>query len=119
RGAAVPQVGGAGRGVDEQPRPGAVLVLLAPLSEPAADVLRVDLERVADVLEGEEPDAIRGRDPFARLLVHLAAARIPRVRVLLVAVDRVLEDGQHEESLALEPALRSEEHTSELQSRVD
>jgi len=30
------------------------------------------------------------------------------VRVLLVAVDRVLEDGQHEEALALEPALATE-----------
>jgi hypothetical protein len=47
-------------------------------------------------------------DPLARLLVHLPAARIPRMRVLLVAVDRVLQDCEHEETLALEPALAPE-----------
>src|SRR5207249_6238116 len=102
------QVGGRGLVRDDHPRPAPLLVLLAPFPEPTAHVLRVDLERVADVLEGEEPDAIRGRDPLARLIVHLAAARVPRVRVLLVAVDRVLEDRQHEEALALEPSLPAE-----------
>src|SRR5206468_10514562 len=47
------QVGGRGFVRDDHPRRAPLLVLLAPLLEPAAHVLRVDLERVADVPEGE------------------------------------------------------------------
>src|SRR5690242_14622899 len=102
------QISGRDLGRDEHPRTPAVLILLAPLSEAAADVLRVDLERVADVLEGEEPGAIFRADPLARLVVHLAPAWIPGVRVLLVTVDGILEDGQHEKALALESAFAPE-----------
>src|SRR5205814_4888727 len=83
-------------------------ILLLPLPEPAADVLRVDLQGVADILEREEPGPILGRDPLARLVEDLLATRLPRVRVLLVAVDRVLEHGEHQEPLALETALAAE-----------
>src|SRR4029450_422303 len=85
-----------------------VLSLCAPLAQAAADILGADLEGVADVLEGEQPAPIAGRDPLARLVEHLPAARISRMRVLLVAVDRVLEHRQHEKALALEPALPAE-----------
>src|SRR5205814_898788 len=55
--------------------------------------------------EREEPDSVLRADPFARLVEHLPPARFPRMRVLLVAVDGVLEDGEHEQTFALEPAL--------------
>src|SRR5262245_6253581 len=71
----------------DDPRPLARLVPLTPLPETAADVLRVDLEGVADVLEREQPASIFRRDPFLGLEEHLVAARIADVRVLLVAVD--------------------------------
>src|SRR5207249_3477959 len=89
----------------EQVRPASLLVLLPPLAETAPHVLGADLERVADVLEGEEPGAVFRADPLASLIEHLVTARLPRVRVLLVTVDGVLQDGEHEQALALESAL--------------
>src|SRR5437667_12785477 len=51
------QVGGCGLVRDDHPRPAPLLVLLAPLPVPAAHVLLVDLDRIADMLEGQEVDA--------------------------------------------------------------
>src|SRR5205823_5372959 len=64
----------------------------APLSQAAPDVLGADLQGVADVLEGEQPGAVRGLDPVARLVEELAAAQVACVGILLVAVDGILED---------------------------
>src|SRR6185503_18892138 len=83
-------------------RPPRQAASLAPFAQTTTDVVRVDLERVADVLEREEPASVAGQHPFTGFVEHLRAARIPRVRKLLVAVDGVFEDREHEQSLTLE-----------------
>src|SRR5262245_32640733 len=98
------------------------MVLLAPVPQTAPHVLGVDLERVADVLEREEPAAVARDDPLLGLLEHLLPARIARVRVLLIAVDGVLEHREHEQALALESAgaaERREELSREQNVRLE
>src|SRR5262249_58716271 len=75
---------------------------LTPLPETAPYVVGVDLEGLADVLEGEEPGAVHRQHPLPRLLEHLPPPRVAGVRVLLVAVDGILEHREHEEPLAFE-----------------
>src|SRR5439155_15270952 len=64
------------------------------------------------------PGAVRGLDPVARLVEELAAAQVARVGILLVAVDGILEDGEHEEALTLEPA-RAAKRRKELGGQQD
>src|SRR5262249_10352314 len=70
--------------------------------QPAADVSGVEVEHVADVLEGEEPRTIGVLDPLLRLAEELLVARILGRDLLAVNVDGVLQDGDHQASLAVE-----------------
>src|SRR4030095_7881021 len=76
----------------------------APLAEPSPHVVGVDFEGIADVLEREEPGAVGRIHPLPGLLEDLRPARVAGMGILLVAVDRVLEDGEHQQPLALETA---------------
>src|SRR5262249_36406781 len=92
-----------GRKVDDL-RPLNAETSLTPLAETAPHVVGVDLQGLADVLEREEPRAVDREHPLARLLEHLPSPWVPGVGVLLVAVDGILEHGEHQETLALEAA---------------
>jgi hypothetical protein len=82
--------------------------LLAPLVETAANVLRVEAEDFADVLVGERPFTLAGIDPFLGVLEEEAAPGVPGQGILLVALDGVLQNGQHEAALADQTALTGE-----------
>src|SRR5882724_10705587 len=62
----------------------------------AAQIVRIQLERVADVLVGEHPRIVRGEQPLFRLGEELTATWLARERKLLIAIDRVLENGEHQ-----------------------
>src|SRR5262245_29012424 len=74
---------------------------LLPRMETAPQVVGVDVEHVADVLEREEPAAVGIFDPLLGLAKELAAARVLRPSLLAVDVDRVLENGNHQAPLAV------------------
>jgi hypothetical protein len=85
-------------------RPGRLQPSLTPLAQAPPDVVGVDLQGVADVLEREQPGAVARVDPFPGFLEDLRSPRIAGVSVLLEAVDRILEDRKHEQPLTLESA---------------
>src|SRR5437588_4347245 len=74
---------------------------LLPRAQPPAQVVGVDVQDVADVLEREQPGAIGILDPRLRLLEELLAAGIAGLGLLAIDVDRVLEHGDHEPTLAV------------------
>src|SRR5690242_10989775 len=76
--------------------PGPVLYLLLPRMQAAPEIVRVDVEHVADVLEREEPGPIGILDPLLGLPKELPRARVLRSRLLAVDVDRILEDSDHQ-----------------------
>ena len=76
-------------------------MVLLPFAQPSAHELRADLEGVADALEGEQHAAVPRLEPLLRLLEQVACTRSARAGIALVADDGVLEDGEHEETLAL------------------
>jgi len=82
------------------------------VGESGADVVGIDPEHVADVLEGEHPIGVAGRDPGFGLFELLTVARVARERVALIALDRVLKDGQHQPAFAVYESreLRTREH---------
>src|SRR5690349_24822991 len=60
----------------------------------ATDAVGVEIERVADALEGERPGRVARVEPLPRL------AAGPAPRPLAEDVDGILEDGGHETELA-------------------
>src|SRR5688572_10224908 len=82
--------------------------LLAPLRKSLANVLGVQAEHFADVLIGEGPFPFTGLDPFLGVLEEEPAARIAGERVLLVALDCILQHCEHQASLADKTALTGE-----------
>ena len=74
---------------------------ILPRMEPASHVRGVDVEHVADVLEGEQPRAIAILDPLLRLPEQLLVARLLRPGLLPVHVHGVLEDCDHQPALAV------------------
>jgi len=75
--------------------------MLLPFAQASAHELRADLEGVADALEGEQHAAVPRLEPLLRLLEQLACNGSARAGIALVADDGVLEDREHEETLAL------------------
>src|SRR5262245_11117583 len=74
---------GLGRAARTRTRPGGHV--MPPRRQAAPQVLGVDLQRLADVLVGEEPSAIVRRDPLLGLVEQLLAVPVTRDSVLLEA----------------------------------
>src|SRR2546428_2820517 len=74
---------------------------LLPHTEPTPEIVGIEPEDVADVLEGEEPALVGILDPLLGLVEELLAAGVLRPGLLAVHVDRVLEHGDHETALAV------------------
>jgi hypothetical protein len=70
----------------EAPR---VQLAVPPDGQPPANVLRFELEGLADALEREEPVAFRRLDPRRGLGEELAAGAVGGEQVLLVALEGV------------------------------
>src|SRR5256712_9116123 len=85
---------------DHLPAPALERALL-PHTEPAPEIVGIEPEDVADVLEGEEPRLVGILDPLLGLVEELLAAGVLRPGLLAVHVDRVLEHGDHETALAV------------------
>src|SRR6266403_626032 len=75
--------------------------------ERIAHAVRIDAERLTDVVEGERPVPIQRAYPALRLPRQHARPRARRPKILLEAADRVLEDGEHERLLGREVAVAS------------
>src|SRR5437899_3059630 len=75
--------------------------------ERIAHAVRIDAERLTDVVEGERPVPIPRAYPALRLPRQHARPRARRPKILLEAADRVLEDGEHERLLGREVAVAS------------
>src|SRR5262245_49100963 len=65
--------------------------LTLPRTQPIAQILGLETERDADVLEGEDPGRIGILDPRLGVQEELLALAIAGTRLLAVDVDRVLE----------------------------
>src|SRR5262245_60844649 len=80
---------------------GAAPHTVLPRPQPAPQVVGLEAEHIADVLEREQPSAVGMRDPLLGLLEELLAARVARAGLLSIDVDRVLEHGDHQTPLAV------------------
>src|SRR5262245_49303894 len=78
------------------------LLLLLPATEPTAQVVHLDTERVADVHEGEGPFDVIGLEPLFGFSEDALSGAITGEGVLLERPDPFLEYGQHEALLGLE-----------------
>src|SRR5439155_22458689 len=74
---------------------------ILPRMEPASHVRGVDVEHVADVLDGEQTRAIAVLDPLLRSPEQLLVACLLRRRLLPVYVHRVFEYRDHQPALAV------------------
>src|SRR4029077_16769823 len=75
---------------------------LTPAREPLANVSGIYVQRVANVLEGEDPGVVVRVEPLAGLPEQASPAAVGGEGIVLVAPHRLLQDGEHETSLALE-----------------
>src|SRR5262245_30371066 len=72
------------------------LCMLLDCMQPAPQVLGLDTEHVADVLEGEDPGALVALDPLLRVTEHLLPAGVAGACQLAVHIDGVLEHRDHQ-----------------------
>src|SRR6516162_2995868 len=66
-----------------------------------AQVLGLDAEHIADILEGEDPAIVVALDPLLRIVEELLATRIARSRELAEHVDGIFEHCDHQAALAI------------------
>src|SRR5689334_17439394 len=72
------------------------LLLLLPTTKPAAQVVDLDTERVADVHESEGPFDVVGLEPLFGFGEDALSGAITGQGVLLERPDALLQHGQHE-----------------------
>src|SRR6185503_6206947 len=81
------------------------------LAQTPAQRIGVDVEDIADALEGEDHGAVFRLQPCTRLIEQAPCFRIARVAIPAIAVDGVPEHRQHEAALALERLAPGERRT--------
>jgi hypothetical protein len=72
------------------------LLALAPAAEAAPEILGIEVEHAAHVVERHQGVGGRVEEPFLRLGEEAVPTRAAREEVRLEAVDRILQNGEHQ-----------------------